>query len=316
MSGGGETIPPTSSGGGGGSGTVTALTSTNGSVTITNPTGPTVNLSVGTGAGVASFNTRSGVVTLASGDLTALMTLLAAANTSMVVGGSTLAPTVKTGTLDVIATQGPANAAVPLNSQKITGLANGSGAQDAAAFGQIPTSAGTIGGVLAANNGSDFASASTTLFTLGGFPITEVVNVVGTGGAAQTIPTPATSGKTASVITLSANLTITMPTAAAGVGLSVYLIQPASGGPYTVTWPGTVLNAPVVSIGANSQTGVFLFCADGTHWVASSIGGLFFPEQAPTASAPAYVKGAMYFDTTLNKLRIGGASGWETVTSS
>lgn len=37
--------------------------------------------------------------------------------------------------------------------------------------------------------------------------------------------------------------------------------------------------------------------------------------QAPTASAPTYVKGAMYFDTTLNKLRIGGATAWETVTS-
>jgi hypothetical protein len=39
------------------------------------------------------------------------------------------------------------------------------------------------------------------------------------------------------------------------------------------------------------------------------------PIQAPTASAPAYVKGAIYFDTTLNKLRVGGASGWETITS-
>jgi hypothetical protein len=44
--------------------------------------------------------------------------------------------------------------------------------------------------------------------------------------------------------------------------------------------------------------------------------GLFYPVQAPTASAPSYVKGALYFDTTLNKLRVGGASGWETVTSS
>jgi len=33
------------------------------------------------------------------------------------------------------------------------------------------------------------------------------------------------------------------------------------------------------------------------------------------ASAPTYVKGDMYFDTTLNKLCIGGASGWETITS-
>ena len=39
------------------------------------------------------------------------------------------------------------------------------------------------------------------------------------------------------------------------------------------------------------------------------------PIQATTAADPAYVKGAMYFDTTLNKLRIGGATAWETVTS-
>ena len=36
---------------------------------------------------------------------------------------------------------------------------------------------------------------------------------------------------------------------------------------------------------------------------------------AATASAPTYVKGGIYFDTTLNKLRIGGATAWETVTS-
>jgi len=38
-------------------------------------------------------------------------------------------------------------------------------------------------------------------------------------------------------------------------------------------------------------------------------------KQATTALAPAYVKGGFYFDTTLNKLRIGGATAWETVTS-
>ena len=43
--------------------------------------------------------------------------------------------------------------------------------------------------------------------------------------------------------------------------------------------------------------------------------GTISPVQATTAGAPAYVLGAMYFDTTLNKLRIGGAAGWETVTS-
>jgi hypothetical protein len=43
--------------------------------------------------------------------------------------------------------------------------------------------------------------------------------------------------------------------------------------------------------------------------------GLIKPQQATTAAAPAYVLGAIYFDTTLNKLRIGGATAWETVTS-
>ena len=33
------------------------------------------------------------------------------------------------------------------------------------------------------------------------------------------------------------------------------------------------------------------------------------------SSAPTYVKGGLYFDTTLNKLRVGGATAWETVTS-
>ena len=46
-----------------------------------------------------------------------------------------------------------------------------------------------------------------------------------------------------------------------------------------------------------------------------SILGTISPQQATTASAPAYVKGAIYFDTTLNKLRVGGATAWETITS-
>ena len=41
--------------------------------------------------------------------------------------------------------------------------------------------------------------------------------------------------------------------------------------------------------------------------------GMFFPPQY--SSAPTYAKGAIYFDTTLNKLRVGGATNWETITS-
>lgn len=46
-----------------------------------------------------------------------------------------------------------------------------------------------------------------------------------------------------------------------------------------------------------------------------SSSGTISPQQATTAAAPAYVKGAVYFDTTLNKLRVGGATAWETITS-
>jgi hypothetical protein len=38
--------------------------------------------------------------------------------------------------------------------------------------------------------------------------------------------------------------------------------------------------------------------------------------QFTTATEPAYVKGAQFFNTTLNKMRIGGATAYETVTSS
>jgi hypothetical protein len=61
-----------------------------------------------------------------------------AGGTEIVVGGTASAPTIRTGTLDVIATNRPPVAAVAFNAQKGTGIANGSAATDIAAFGQIP----------------------------------------------------------------------------------------------------------------------------------------------------------------------------------
>jgi hypothetical protein len=55
--------------------------------------------------------------------------------------------------------------------------------------------------------------------------------------------------------------------------------------------------------------------ADGATAGQFKITGLLMPVQATTAGAPAYVKGAIYFDTTLNKLCVGGATAWETITS-
>ena len=65
----------------------------------------------------------------------------------------------------------------------------------------------------------------------------------------------------------------------------------------------------VVNVSANGVAALTLSSTVATF------GGIIKPVQATTGGAPAYVLGALYFDTTLNKLRVGGASAWETVTS-
>jgi hypothetical protein len=61
---------------------------------------------------------------------------------------------------------------------------------------------------------------------------------------------------------------------------------------------------------ANAAGGITLDATSNTSFT-----GTIKPQLATTAGAPAYVKGAIYFDTTLNKLRVGGATAWETITS-
>jgi hypothetical protein len=83
----------------------------------------------------------------------------------------------------------------------------------------------------------------------------------------------------------------------------------------------SVLNATGIAVVSMGYIGVLggaaiQFGANGNATtIAISASQVFFPIQAPTASAPAYVKGGIYYDTTLNKIRVGGAAGWETVTS-
>lgn len=62
---------------------------------------------------------------------------VAAGDASIAVGGTATAPTIETGTLDEIAALHPPAAAVAMNGKKITGVANGAAATDAAAVGQL-----------------------------------------------------------------------------------------------------------------------------------------------------------------------------------
>ena len=77
-------------------------------------------------------------------------------------------------------------------------------------------------------------------------------------------------------------------------GTDWIMYQPASSN--TLTWFGNSVNRMTLDTSGNLATT-----------------GTISPQQ--TGTAPTYVKGAIYFDTTLNKLRVGGATGWETITS-
>lgn len=50
-------------------------------------------------------------------------------------------------------------------------------------------------------------------------------------------------------------------------------------------------------------------------WGALTMDALLFPKPCTTATRPSWVNGATVFDTDLDKLLIGGVSGWEVVTS-
>ncbi len=80
--------------------------------------------------------------------LSGLVGSVTATDTSIVVGGTATAPTVATGTLDVIATQHAPAANWSNNSKKITALANATGAQDALALGQVSPLAAITSGAL------------------------------------------------------------------------------------------------------------------------------------------------------------------------
>jgi DNA-binding beta-propeller fold protein YncE len=100
-------------------------------------------------------------------------------------------------------------------------------------------------------------------------------------------------------------------------GTKMYMVGQTNDTVYQYTIPSVKIQLTgTATINGNATVEQDLTVRGNTALLDLNVAGLLTPQQATTALAPAYVKGAMYFDITLNKLRIGGVTAWETVTSS
>lgn len=97
--------------------------------------------------------------------------------------------------------------------------------------------------------------------------VTDVVNTIADAGATETIPAPTAAG--ISYLTLTANCTLTFPTAVAGQSFTLVLKQGGSGS-YAITWPDNVLwdnnVAPVLTTTVGGIDVLSFLCVDGTNW--------------------------------------------------
>jgi hypothetical protein len=97
--------------------------------------------------------------------------------------------------------------------------------------------------------------------------------LVAKGSAGTTLAIDDVTVGTVFSLTLSANLTLTFPTAAAGKSFTLAVTTAATA--YTITWPATVKwpggTAPTITATA-AKTDLFTFmCIDGTNWLGAFI---------------------------------------------
>jgi hypothetical protein len=191
-----------------------------------------------------------------------------------------------TGTLDLTGSTSDANTINFGSNQRANNIVIGGGA--ASTTGSITIGRST--GAQTVNIATGVAGSTT-----------RAVNIGTNGGAGSTtnITLGGTSGTTTTIINGS-NTTLGLST---GTQTHNFATGANSAGTKTV------------NIGTNSAIGtttnITIGATAGTS--TTTIQGYFKP--ASLASAPTYVKGAVYFDTTLNKLCVGGATTWETITS-
>lgn len=109
-------------------------------------------------------------------------------------------------------------------------------------------------------------------------PALQQENVFTNGATGTTETISDVASYTISVLTLTANCTMTFPTAAAGKSFMLVLKQDATGS-RTVSWPASVKwaggAAPTLTTTAAKADVISFICADGTNWFGF-VGGLAF----------------------------------------
>jgi hypothetical protein len=154
-----------------------------------------------------------------------------------------------------------------------------------------------------------FNSIANAQITIGG-GITSGNVKIGTGTGGMTVLGSSSSGYVGIGTTSPNNALVVSNAGAAG-----FEFTPSSGSLFTFNRStgayvpmGIYGSTVVLAIGGSGLNAISIDASSNTAFA-----GTIKPQQA--ATAPTYVKGAIYFDTALSKLRVGGLSGWETITS-
>jgi hypothetical protein len=317
--------PDQNSGGGGGGGSISV---TDGVTTVN----PASTLDFTSGATVTNGGGGQANVAISA---TAGVNSVTAADTSIVVGGTGTNPTVATGTLDVIATNhGPA-ANWSNNSHKITSLANGSAAQDAAAFGQIPTALppnGSAGGDLTGSYPNPTIAANAVT-------VAKLATAVTLDAIAAANATAANWSNNSHKITSLANgsaaqdaaafgqiPTALPPNGSAGGDLTGSYPNPTIGNVALLTTKGDLLtdtsNGVAARLGIGSTGNVLTVAAGLPSWAAPAVASVFGRTGAVVAASNDYtaaqVTNAMStatYDAAAIAQQVLGTTATQTVTN-